>query len=317
MAHRSRQPQTLDLHPARGGDLPRRHAVQGRGRALEFRSSPERAGAAIRPRPGAQLSHLHLDGGEIREDRRHACGALYACAILDAALPDLARLHRQPDPICQDRKLAGLPEGSGRHRSVQGREGDAAHRDRTRPQRGVLGQEPHPEGAAPGADPDPRRQHPRRRAALRPGGLDRISGTGFDPRIEEQRLPDRHQALSPHLGLACQQHRRLPDQRPSCAARAQLRPRSRQPRRDAGRHRHPGTWSVAVELQVFRASEGELRLRSGQSACAAQGGRLRARGQGAEAQSAGAHRRLWQHGAAADGRVRAAELQGAWHRGRV
>ena len=64
-------------------------------------------------------------------------------------------LFVSPDPVRQGRQyLAGVRQGTGRHRTVQGHQGDAARLDRARAQRSLLGQGSRAEAGEAGPDPD-------------------------------------------------------------------------------------------------------------------------------------------------------------------
>ena len=89
----------------------------------------------------------------------------------------------EPGAVRQDRLVGRVRQGALRHRPVQDHGVQAAHQRHAEPERGLLGQEQGAEARQDDPVPDARGDDPARRAALRPGRLDRgaAAGCGAEP----------------------------------------------------------------------------------------------------------------------------------------
>ena len=117
--------------------------------------------------------------------------------------PIHAALHAlfEPGAVRQDRLVGRVRQGALRHRPVQDHGVQAAHQRDAEPERGLLGQEQGAEARQDGPVPDAGGDDAARRAALRPGRLDRGAAAGCGAQPQIGRLRDRHRQLSACLAV--------------------------------------------------------------------------------------------------------------------
>ncbi len=145
---------------------------------------------------------------------------------------------RQPAAMGKDgAQLDRLRQSTGRHRAVQDHPRRAGPVCRDDPQRDLLEQGAHSEAGTDDRLSDAGSDDAPRRAALRPGGLDRGAAAGCDPFAARRGLPDQPVAVSAHVSLCAELRGRHGVQRRSCAPGDELRDRPRRAVRHAEWHR--------------------------------------------------------------------------------
>ena len=183
VAHRRGQSEPLDLHRARGCEVPRRLGHDRERRDLELPPRLRRQVAAVRCARRTDRARHAVDDRHVREGRRQDHRADDEVPVQLPALSAAASADRQPDAVGEGRQdLGGIRQAALRHRPVQDHQGGARPVRRDVAQRGILGQDAHPEARQDGGLSDGGIDHAGRRAALRPGGLDRGAAAGFNSR---------------------------------------------------------------------------------------------------------------------------------------